>query len=615
MKMTESEQTGTSPSEEVAQLREQVRELEAKLKEASARAAAMPVTLSLQASEERFRQLVNQLQVGVLTYRPNGQIIFANPAAQELLGMTEPQLLARKTQDSFWDVIHEDGSPFDSASLPANAVLATGQAVHNVVMGVYRPYYDDRVWLLSSCEPQLSPTGEIEQAITTVSDITTRIQVEKERAERLQEQTARREAEEARNRQTLLSEASKMLAGSLDYEKTLQTVAQMVVPAMADWCSVHIVESLDIQPQQVALVHKDPAMVEWAIKLGQQLDTRYPYDPNAPTGMPLVIRSALPEMYPDIPDEMLVAVAQDEEMLQLFRSIGYSSVMIVPMVARDRVLGVIQFVTTESGRHYDQTDLDLALELAQRAAVCIDNARLYRNAQAAIRTRDEFLSVAAHELKTPVTSMRGYAQLLTRQLVKGVMPEPERLKRTMEIIDQQSGKLAHLITQLLDISRLEMGQLTLNRETTDLIAIVESVITNARVTTSRHNLTMVGPQTLVAWVDPVRIEQVITNLVTNAVKYSPNGGDIEIELVELPPTGQIKLSVRDQGIGIELEHRERIFERFYQARPEDRTAGVGLGLYISRQIVELHGGTIEVDIPAQGGTRMTVVLPTTLVTE
>ena len=221
--------------------------------------------------------------------------------------------------------------------------------------------------------------------------------------------------------------------------------------------------------------------------------------------------------------------------------------------------------------------------------------------------RDEFLSVAAHELKTPMTSLRGFAQLLLRQTQKGEMPDPERLQQGLTAIDEQSGKLARLVGQLLDISRLEAGRLVLERKVTDVIALVEDVVAAARATTQRHHITVSGASGTLAFVDPLRLEQVITNLVDNAIKYSPEGGPVLVEVAK--KKANVWLVVKDGGIGVPQEHRARIFDRFYQAHAGHRLGGMGLGLYISRQIVDLHGGRLEARFPPEGGTEVIVSLP------
>ena len=220
--------------------------------------------------------------------------------------------------------------------------------------------------------------------------------------------------------------------------------------------------------------------------------------------------------------------------------------------------------------------------------------------------RDEFLSVAAHELKTPLTSLRGFAQLLARPPGEGSL-EAERLGPALRAIDQQSEKLSRLVTRLLDVSRIAAGRLVLERRVTDVVALVEGVVATARAWTEHHGLTIRAPAAVLALVDPLRLEQVLTNLLDNAVKYSPEGGAIEVEVSK---TGQeVRIAVTHHGIGIPDEHREHIFERFYQAHGDRGVGGMGLGLYISHQIVDLHQGRLTAEQPQAGGTRIVVHLP------
>ncbi len=221
--------------------------------------------------------------------------------------------------------------------------------------------------------------------------------------------------------------------------------------------------------------------------------------------------------------------------------------------------------------------------------------------------RDEFLSVAAHELKTPLTSLRGFAQLLLGQLDEGRTPNPEHLELALSSIDRQSEKLARLVSQLLDISRLQAGRLGLERRPADLVPLLRGVLESALPGSGRHEIVLEAPQAAVAVVDPLRLEQVLTNLLDNAIKYSPEGGRVEVELRAV--TDGLEIAVTDRGIGVPEEHRARIFDRFYQAHGERRLGGMGLGLYISRQIVELHGGALKAEFPPAGGTRLVITLP------
>lgn len=227
--------------------------------------------------------------------------------------------------------------------------------------------------------------------------------------------------------------------------------------------------------------------------------------------------------------------------------------------------------------------------------------------QRAVAARDEFLSVAAHELKTPLTSLRCYAQLLLRDVDEKREIAPERLESALRVIDVQTQKLSHLMVRLLDTAQIEAGKLRIERCRTDLVALVGSTLTQQQGR-ANHKLVFDSPEHVEAMVDPIRFEQVITNLLDNAVKFSPDGGVVTVGLGQ-DDEGSIRLSVTDHGVGIPSDQREAIFERFHQAHGKHHLSGMGLGLYITREIVESHGGTIEIEGPEHGGARFVVILP------
>ena len=248
------------------------------------------------------------------------------------------------------------------------------------------------------------------------------------------------------------------------------------------------------------------------------------------------------------------------------------------------------------------------VDISERVAAEEERRCLYEAAQAALRERDVFLSVASHELKTPITSLRLSALSLLRLLDNGRTPAPERLRRALDTVDTQSIKLTAMVNQLLDLSRIESGRLVLQCRRTNLATLIRDMTAVLEATTTHHRLEVVARETVEAIVDPLRMEQVIANLVTNAIKYSFENGTVELALSEAGTTGVV-LSVTDHGVGIPEERRAHIFDRFYQAHGDGYLGGMGLGLYISRQIVELHGGSICAEYPEEGGVRMLVRLP------
>jgi|GEM_PF-5480952 len=234
--------------------------------------------------------------------------------------------------------------------------------------------------------------------------------------------------------------------------------------------------------------------------------------------------------------------------------------------------------------------------------------RAYMQAAKAIRARDDFLSVAAHELKTPVTSLQNYSEVLLRQLRKDQPLNPTRATHVLTSMHGQAERLGRLIDQLLDVSRIDAGKLSLALQPTDVTDLVREVVNSFQPTAPDHVIHLEAKQMVWGIVDPLRLEQVLRNVLSNAVKYSLGGGEIYV-LVDQPVPEQIVLSVTDQGIGIAPEHRAHIFDRFYQVHGAGYLGGLGLGLSISQQIAELHGGQLVVEFPEGGGTRVVVYLP------
>jgi signal transduction histidine kinase len=300
---------------------------------------------------------------------------------------------------------------------------------------------------------------------------------------------------------------------------------------------------------------------------------------------------------------------QSEAHAQLVTAIQAASLIAVPLVIRGRSLGVLTFFTSRSGRHYTAADVTLLEELARRAALSVENARLYREAQEAIRLRDEFLSIASHELKTPLTPLSLKLQMLAREVRK----QPESPFRSsvedyIAIGSRQVKKLSELVNDLLDVARIAGGRLRLELAEVNLGTLVREVVGRheAEAVRAGSPLVLEAQETAVGCWDRLRLEQVITNLVDNAIKYGA-GRPIHVQLEA--DADQVHLRVVDEGIGIEPEHLSRIFERFVRAVSDRHYGGLGLGLYITRTIVEAMGGSIQVESTPDQGATFTVVLP------
>jgi K+-sensing histidine kinase KdpD len=409
----------------------------------------------------------------------------------------------------------------------------------------------------------------------------------------------------AREHLAFLSEASIQLIASLDYDETLRQITRLCVPRLADWCAVEIATP-DGRLELAAIAHSDPAKEQWA----RELRAHHPATMDMPVGSPLVIRSGEPLHYPDVSDEMLQQAARDPEELRLLRLVGYRSMIVVPLRARERIIGALGLISTvDSGRRYRTDDVDLAAEFARRAGVALDNARLYQEAQEAIQIRNQFLSIAAHELKTPLTALSGQAQLLQRRLSRGEQT-PERLMRSLAIIGQQADRLDTMMRTLLDVGRLERGQFVLEPQILDLVELVGRVVDEVRPDLEHHTLIYEqADDRILVNGDPLRLEQVVHNLVGNAVKYSPTGGAVTVRIERQVEAAL--LSVSDEGLGIPAGALPQLFQRFYRAEnvAAQHISGMGIGLYVVREIVTRHGGTVDVTSTEGAGSTFTVRLP------
>ncbi|HKE15599.1 MAG TPA: GAF domain-containing protein, partial [Kofleriaceae bacterium] len=416
------------------------------------------------------------------------------------------------------------------------------------------------------------------------------------------ESSARRQAEASQRRSAFLSQASAILSSSLDYEATLTNLARLAVPRIADWCMVELACGADTAGSQLVVADGDPAQVERL----REYRRRVPPDPDAPVGVARVIASGRAELHRDISDRLLSSLAPDGGEYQAFlRRLGFRSAIVVPMTARGRTLGAIALVSASSERRFEQADLDMAEELGHRAAIAIDNARLYQEAREADRRKDEFLAMLGHELRNPLAPISTGLKLMQ---LHGVGGERER-----QIIERQVQYLVRLVDDLLDVSRITRGRVELHGEPVELSVVLGKAIEMASPLFERrsHQLAIdVAREGLLVEVDQVRLAQVLANLLTNAAKYTdPNG---IVVVTGRREGGEIAISVRDNGMGISADVLPGIFDLFVQGdRALDRSqGGLGIGLTLARNLVEAHGGTIAARSDGLGkGSEFTVRLP------
>jgi PAS domain S-box-containing protein len=543
---------------------------------------------------------------GVSVQDRSGRLIYANPAALELIGFeTLDELLAATPAEIMhaFRLFDEAGRPMPLEALPGRRALLDEPAEPTIIRYLVHSSGEER-YATVRAEPILDDDGSVAFVVNTFSDIT--------------------EAKQTERWLRLLADAGELLSESLDYERTLQRVASLAVPVLADWCAVDLLDERGLL-RRVAIHHADPEK----LVLAETLRQRRPPDPEQDVGAYRVARTGKAEMV-HLTDEQIeqlgAAQGWESDFLAMVHLLGLRSAMSVPMTGSDGVIGVLTLVSAESARRYRERDLAVAELLARRAALAVENSRLYREAERAIAARDQFLALAAHELLTPITIVRGYCDALCRVVAQAVdrAADPAevtldgaRLHRSAQKLDEATDRLTRLINDLLDVSRLQQGTLAPSPQPMDLSQLVASALESIEVQrgggryphqVALHAQLPSEGAVMGSW-DPVRIEQVLFNVIDNAMKYSSPGGEVWLRLgVE---GDQARLTVRDGGMGIGADQLEAIFEPFHRAPGAgDRAVGFGMGLAVCREIVERPRGTIRAErAGADRGTTVTITLP------
>lgn len=546
----------------------------------------------LQSTNEEMSTLNDELQVR------NTALVRMNNDIENLLGAVEIPILfvgidftVRRFNatagrlfnlraDAVGRPLHEAKSPLDIAHLEklAGAVMATSEAADVEV--------EDGAgdWRLLRIRAYRSADGEIDGAIVAVVDINVL-----KRSVLI--------AQEATRAANMLSKASALLASSLDYETTLESLTRLSTAAFADWCAVDLVND-DGSIRHLTVSHANPVLRDLALQFQETVFSEPEVGPGAPQAL-MQRRSVL---LTDIAASQMSGTPPEAKIMQLIGALGVRSLISVPLIVRDKVLGTTTF--SSSRRTYDSADLLLAEEMSQRAAVAIDTAMLFREAESANRYKDAFLGTVAHELRTPLTSIIGWVQLAAR--------DASMSGEALVHVDESASLLRVFIEDLLDIARIREQKLGMEMEDLDFAAVVQSAIgitalsANAREIALRQEL-ILAPAPLRG--DRVRLLQVVWNLLSNAIKFTPAGGAIDIRLEQ--SGNEARLAVTDTGAGINPSFVPHAFELYRQA---DETArhkpGLGIGLAIVAQIVKAHGGTVRVESPGVGkGSTFIVTVP------
>ena len=543
----------------------------------------LPLSLPLQSL---FAAIVRSSDDAIISKDLNSIVTSWNQAAEQMFGYTAKEMIGR----SIRTIIPHDRQHEEDAVL---ASIREGLSVdHYETIRVHKS--GSLVHISLSVSPIRNAEGTVIGASKIARDISVRL-----RAQAITDR-ARREG-------IFLTRLTTSFSGTMNYTDRLKELAALSVPELADWCVVDVVAT-NGQIERVTINHIDPDKIAIAGRIRE----RYA-DPHAPASPVEVIRTGKPAIVPMITDEMLVAAAAgDDELLRLARSLDLVSYVCLPLMVHGSMLGALTFATADSGRQYDDDAIRFLQDVASRAALALDNARSYEQLQAANRMKDEFLATLSHELRTPLNAIVGYARMLRAGMLRD-----DKRDNALDTLERNATSLTQIVEDVLDVSRIAAGKIRLNVQSLDLPVVMHDALATVMPGAEAKGVgiqSIVDPDIGPISGDPDRLQQVMWNLLSNAVKFTPRGGRVQVRLQRV--NSNIEISVSDSGVGIRQDFLPHLFERFRQADSTTTRAhgGLGLGLAIARQIVELHGGTIHALSGGEGkGATFRVQLPVMIV--
>ena len=542
---------------------------------------------SLTRQVRRTEAMIAGMSDGVMLVDGDGRTVFINPSGQKLLGKSDVGVPIFKQAETY-GLRDDHGRAIDAQELPAAQALSTGQAVRDVLLVIAR---DDREVAISTSATPLHEDGHISGVIVTFRDVTER---------RRLEQDMQSQAERAQ----ILADAGAFFASNIDPVWVTQAIAERVAEVLGDWTAV-ILNTPDSNELRVASIyHRDMTSLglAWSYIYRQPLVVG-----EGVIGQ--VIATGYPSLITNVGSNVAKASSTYHTSAQQL-----ASLLVLPLRTRREMLGAIVIAANDPQRAMTDDKLPLAELLTERAALAIENAKLYteqvearRKVEDLSRLKDEFLSIASHELRTPVTSIKGYTQLAKTLIRENDLATSEEY---LDIALDQIDRMSRLILELLDVSRIETGRLEIRREPIAWSTFVRDVVHRHHTAASdrQFHLSVQGDTQLISG-DRDRLEQVLGNLIENAVKYSPDGSEIFVNVEDHGET--LVTSVCDRGIGIPSDELAQVFERFHRGRhvSSSNYGGLGLGLYITKQIVERHGGSITVESKEGAGTTFSFTLP------
>lgn len=530
----------------------------------------LEVAAQLKYSEKRFRTLLERSFDAVVLTTPGGGTSYASPSIKQVIGYTPEEYREIDSVDLVYpDDLGSEATFFQKILKQPGETFSPRHARFRHRDSTYR-------WIEYIATNMLEDP-DIGAIVYNLRDIT--------------------EWKKAEEQKQFLEEASRILSSSIDYETTLNNIGRLIVPYLADYCRIVVVDE-DRNIKEIAIHHRNPK----EITLVKELYNAYTDGVSHTAGVGTLLETGNVEYMPRLTPERVGGA--NPIVLDIMRKLKLQSYMGVPMKVGATIVGAITFSSTREERHYTRDELALAEELARRAALAVENARLYSDAQKAITLRDEFMGIVSHELKTPVTSVKAFTQVLQKRFTQAGDTRSAVLLGKM---DEQINRLTALISDLLDITKIQGGKLQFNENLFYFDALVIEIVEEIQRTTSRHRIEIVGVSKCTVYGDKDRIGQVLTNMLTNAIKYSPYA-DLIIVRTMIDKENVI-LSVQDFGVGIPKERQQQVFERFYRVDGNETVPGLGLGLYISAEIIKRQGGKIWVESEQGRGSLVSFSLP------
>jgi PAS domain S-box-containing protein len=531
---------------------------------------------------------------GILDVDLNGKILSFNQKVADMWGIAPEVFASGDDQRAINTALEKLVNPDDFVAKMMELYRHPEESSYDVL-----ELKDGRTFERYS-QPQLIddlPVGRV----WSFRDVTSRRRAEEQEIELVQEQAARAEAENSQKRASLLAEASRVLSASFDYQTTLAALVRLAVPALADYCALDIVEAEDTF-ERIGEAHVDPTKSQLLREVARfpksALTARHPLMRVMSTGAP-VLES-------DITPAFIRASFAEAGQRRVVEALEPRSLICVPLVASGKPLGALTLVTSGSGRRYEIADLSLAADLARRAAVVVEHARLFHEAQQATRARDDVLAVVAHDLRNPLNTVTMAVSLM----LETTPPERVEERRQVEILRRAADRMNRMIQDLLDVKRMESGRLTTDLKPEVPAMLINDTIDMLRPLAAGSTIRLeadIEDNLPPVIADAARIQQVLSNLVGNAVKFTPRSGRITVCAEHID--GEVRFGVIDTGPGIPAEQLPHIFGRFWQGKSDHR--GIGLGLAIAKGIVEAHNGRIWVESHVGLGSTFYFTLPTT----